>query len=243
MQLKTKGLIIREQTVKENDRLVTLLTEEQGVIRAFVRGAKKMNSKLSATSLFCYCDFSLYHSKDAYIIDEARPIDVFFDIRKDIVSLSLAQYFAQLTFEFADENQNSKEFLRLVLNALHLLCKGEKPYAQIKATMEFRALSIGGYMPRLLGCEACGKYESDTMFFNIETGCFYCDECNKNGGFPLNNGVFTAIRFICLSEIQKAFSFSLNEESMAVLADVSERYLLSRANRSFNTLGFYKSLV
>lgn len=243
MQLKTKGLIIREQTVGENDRLVTLLTEEQGVLRAFVRGAKKMSSKLSATSLFCYCDFSLYHSKDVYIIDEALPIEVFFDLRKDIVSLALAQYFAQLTFEFADENQNSKDFLRLILNALHLLCKGIKPYAKIKATVELRCLSIGGYMPNLLGCADCGKYENDIMFFDIQTGCFYCDECNKTGGIPVNNGVFTAIRFICLSDIQKAFFFTLNEESMAVLADVSERYLFSRANRGFNTLTFYKTLL
>lgn len=243
MRLETKGLIIREQTVGENDRLVTIITEESGVLKAFVRGAKKINSKLSATSLFCYCDFSLFQGKDAYIVDEASPIDVFFGLRKDILSLTLAQYFAQLAFDFAEEHRNSKELLRLVLNSLHLMCKGNKPYNQIKATVEFRMLSLGGYMPNLLGCNGCGLYESETMFFDINAGCFNCESCNKSGGVPLNNGVFTAIRYICLSDIQKVFSFSLNDESMAALADVAEKYMLSRANKEFSTLTFYKSLL
>ena len=36
--------------------------------------------------------------------------------------------------------------LRLLLNTLHLLCKGTKPLVQIKAVFELRALSISGYM-------------------------------------------------------------------------------------------------
>ena len=36
MQVKTQGLIIREQTVGESDRLVTVLTRDAGVVRAFI---------------------------------------------------------------------------------------------------------------------------------------------------------------------------------------------------------------
>lgn len=243
MALRTKGIIIREQAVRESDRLVTLLTADYGVLRAFVHGAKRLNSKLAATSLFCYCDFSIYQSKNAYIINEAEPIEVFFALREDILKLSLAQYFAQLTLELAEEEQNCNDFLRLVLNALYLLCKGEKHYSQIKAVVELRMLSMGGYMPNLLGCEACGKYESDPMYFQIQTGVFYCAGCHQGGGIPLNPGVFTAIRFICLSEVGKVFSFTLPEDSMAALSDAAERYLLLRIGRRFTTLDFYKSLL
>ena len=40
MRLKTQGIIIREQTVGESDRLVTVLTRDEGVVRAFARRAK-----------------------------------------------------------------------------------------------------------------------------------------------------------------------------------------------------------
>ena len=40
MQIHTEGLVIRESSVGESDRLVTLLTREEGVVRAFARKAK-----------------------------------------------------------------------------------------------------------------------------------------------------------------------------------------------------------
>ena len=45
MQTKTKGLIIREQTVGESDKLVTVITEDFGLIKAFVRRAKTIKSQ------------------------------------------------------------------------------------------------------------------------------------------------------------------------------------------------------
>ena len=45
MQVKTQGLIIREQTVGESDRLVTVLTRDAGVVRAFARRAKNLKGQ------------------------------------------------------------------------------------------------------------------------------------------------------------------------------------------------------
>ena len=122
MQTKTKGLIIREQTVGESDKLVTVITEDFGLIKAFVRRAKTIKSQnLSATSLFAYSEFSLYRSKEAYVIDNATSIEVFFNLRSDIETLSLAQYFAQLACFLGTEEQPMPGMLRLLLNALYLL--------------------------------------------------------------------------------------------------------------------------
>ena len=53
MGVNVKGLILKEQNIGENDKLVTVLTDSLGVLRAFVRGAKKLSSKKqSATVLF-----------------------------------------------------------------------------------------------------------------------------------------------------------------------------------------------
>ena len=127
MRRTTKGLVIREQTIGESDRLVTLLTADFGLVKAFVRRAKQIKSRMnSATTLFAYSDFSLYKSKDAFVVDDAVPAEVFFGLRKDIDRLTLAQYFAQLAYEMSAEEQPEEELLRLTLNSLHLLCKGEK---------------------------------------------------------------------------------------------------------------------
>ena len=244
MQTTVKGLIIREQTVGESDRLVTLLSDEFGLLRAFVRRAQTIKSNnLSATSLFAYGEFRLYKGKDAYVIDSARPIEMFFDLRQDIERLSLAQYFAQLTYFLGSEEQPSHEMLRLLLNALHLLCKGGRNTALLKATLELRMLCLGGYMPDLLACYRCGTFESDQMFFDVEEGVIYCKDCFRNHALTAPLGVIAALRYICLTEdIGKVFSFRLSDENAAVLADISEKYLLSRVDSRLTTLEFYKSL-
>lgn len=244
MRISTKGLVIREQTTGESDRLVTLLTADYGLVRAFVRRAKQMKSRMnSATSLFAYGDFSLYRSKDAFVVDDAVATEVFFGLRKDIERLSLAQYFAQLAFELGAEEQPCEELLKLTLNSLHLLCKGEKSLMQIKSVFELRAMCLGGYMPGILACDNCGTYETPLMYFDTLEGKIYCENCPKTGAIPLPKTVITAVRFICLTEPSKIFSFSLSDENMKLLSDVAEKYMLSRVQRKLSALEFYKGLT
>lgn len=243
MTTTTKGLVIREQTIGESDRLVTLLTADYGLVRAFVRGAKQMKNRLaSSTSLFAFSDFSLYRGRDAFTVDNAVPIEVFFDLRKDIVRLAVAQYFAQLAYELCEEEHPAPEMLSVLLNSLHLLCNSSKDIRLIKSAVEFRLLSLGGYMPNILACANCSVYESDLMYFDTLDGCIYCENCPKAGAIPCPKNVITAIRFICLTEPKKIFSFALSEDNLVLLSQISEKYLLSRIQKKLPTLEFYKGI-
>ena len=244
MQTKTQGLVIREQTVGESDRLVTLLTADYGLVKAFVRRAKNIKSNnVSATSLFAYSEFTLYRSREAYVVDNAVANEVFFDLRKDINSLSLAQYFVQLAYFLCAEQQPAPDTLRLLLNALHLLCKGKKSHKLIKSVVELRMLALGGYMPNLLACYRCGTYESEVMYFDVQEGCIYCKDCFRNNALTAPLGVITAMRYICLSDLGKVFSFNIGEENMNILSDITEKYTLSRIDGRLTTLDFYKAII
>lgn len=244
MQTKTQGLVIREQTVGESDRLVTLLTADYGLVKAFVRRAKNIKSNnVSATSLFAYSEFTLYRSREAYVVDNAVANEVFFDLRKDINALSLAQYFVQLAYFLCAEEQPAPDTLRLLLNALHLLCKGKKSHKLVKSVVELRMLALGGYMPNLLACYRCGTYESEVMYFDVQEGCIYCKDCFRNNALTAPLGVITAMRYICLSDLGKVFSFNIGEENMNILSDITEKYTLSRIDGRLTTLDFYKAII
>ena len=244
MKLKTDGLIIREQQTGEDDRLVTILTREYGIIRAFVRGAKRIKSKSqSATQLFAYGEYSIYRGKDAYSIDEAQPIEIFFNLRNDIESLSLAQYFCELAGELAPVEDDADEYLRLILNALHLLMNNKKSHSQLKAIVELRMMCLSGYMPNLVACSDCGEFDDGAMLFSPVEGEIFCRECaNEHTGIVLSSGILSAMRHICYSENDKLFSFKLNDSSLVFLADVTEQFLLSQTRKNFKTLDFYKSM-
>lgn len=243
MQTKTKGLVIKEQTIGESDRLITVLTAEYGIVKAFVRKAKSIRSQnLSATSVFAYSEFTLYRSKEAYVVDNATAIEIFFDLRNDIEAFALAQYFAQLTYFLSAQEQPAPEMLRLVLNALHLLCKGEKEHKLIKSVVELRIMALAGYMPNILACYRCGEYESDIMYFDVSEGCIYCKDCFRNNAIEMPLTVVKAIRYICLVDLKKIFSFNIGDENMRILSEISEKYLLSRIDARLTTLDFYKRL-
>lgn len=57
MKLATDGLIIGEQNIGEQDRLITVLTRKRGVIKAFVKNCRSLKSaKGSATSCYAIPD-------------------------------------------------------------------------------------------------------------------------------------------------------------------------------------------
>ena len=260
MQINTDGLIIREQSIGESDRLVTVLTREQGILRAFVRGAKAMKSRsASSTQLLCYSRLSIYEGREKYIIDEAEPIEVFFSLRTDFEKLSLAQYFCELALALAPDGEyvvyaritdraGNVTCLRsdgMVLDALYFLGKGKLPAAQIKAIVEMRMLSLAGFMPDLVCCAQCGAYEADQMYFMVKQGSLYCGSCYPQfapGGVLMNRGVTTALRHTIYADFNKVFSFTLPAKDLEALAKASERYLLNTVERGFATLDFYKQI-
>jgi DNA repair protein RecO (recombination protein O) len=79
MRTDAEGLVIMEKCVGDSDRLITILTRQKGVLRAFVqRPGRARSGRLSATRLFSYSRFTIFEGRDKYIIDEAQPIEVFF---------------------------------------------------------------------------------------------------------------------------------------------------------------------
>ena len=127
MKFRTDGLIIKEQNIGENDRLVFALTKSNGVIRAFVKGAKNIkNQKCAATSLLSYSRLTIYKSRDSYIIGEAQSIRIFSKLRSNVKNMCLAQYFCELALTICPREQNSDNFLSLVLNSLYLLSEEKR---------------------------------------------------------------------------------------------------------------------
>ena len=244
MRMNTDALVLKVTDTGESDRLVTLLTAEFGVLRAFANRAKKINSKThGATQSLCYSDFSIYSSRESYIVDDAVAKEVFFGLREDIEKLSLAQYFCALAAELAPEMEPARDYLRVILNSLHLLETGRRSNDFLKAVTELKFMVFSGFMPDLTACSVCGCEPSGgEMYFNPAEGCFTCRNCSTSGE-KINSTVFTAMRHVCACPIEKMYSFSLPPQDEKRFAQVCERFLLLQTGKRFKALDFYKSLI
>ena len=246
MRFKTKGLILKQQNIGERDKLVWILSDSHGVLRAFARGAKNIKSpKCAGTGLLVYSQFSVFEGRDSYSVDEAVAIEQFVGLRSDIEAMSLAQYFAELCLNLCPAGQEAGEYLRLVLNALYLLAHHKRPALQIKVCFEMRLIALTGYLPDLVMCAECGVYESDEMIFVPHTGKLYCSECaDRMGvqGVRLPRAAVTALRHTVYADFEKLFSFELKEELLEPLSFASERYIAAMTQKDYPTLQFYKQL-
>ena len=246
MVIQTDALVLREQNIGENDRLITLLTRNAGIIRAFVKVAGKAKSGLqSATQLLCYSRFTIQLGRTANRVREAEALEVYFGLRQDIEKVALAQYFTQLVAEAAPEGNQSDELLRIMLNALYFLHNGKKNEQQLKAIVELRVACICGYMPSLECCDVCGDLRGEKYAFDYINGVISCADCRgtANGAYSvISDGVLSALRYIVDADVSRLFSFNMSDEGFEMLSDVTERYILTQLQRSFSALDFYNSV-
>ncbi len=239
-----EGLVIKEMNVGESDRLVTLFTREMGIIKAFAAGAKNIKSKKAAgTSLLTYSSFTILNKKSTLRIYEATPKATFFTIGSDIEMLSLSQYFCELALNFGENENPNPELLRLILNSLHFLTKEKRYPPLIKAITELRISAICGYMPNLVACDNCGKFEDNVMYFTLNNGTLYCSECKPNAEcIAINKTVLTALRHIVFSEFKNLYSFEIPENDAKLLSYVTEKYITYQSECNFTALEFYNSI-
>ncbi len=247
-QIKTNGIILQTRMMGEEDRLLTILTEKEGVLTAYGKGARRFKTKMaSATEALSYSELILFHNKDQYILDGASTLHIFFGLRSDILKLALGCYFGQITAELAPRGEPSDKYTRLLLNTLSFLENGKRPAELLKPLYEFRLLSMAGYMPDLVGCRNCGCYENAAMLFDPLEGNLLCPDCAKEDAsakksIPVSNSVLAAMRHIIYSELEKLFQFQLPVHDLESLQRIGETYLLIQTDQSYTSLDYYKSL-
>ena len=245
MYLTIQGIVLRVTDYNDRDALLTLLTRQHGKLTVKARGLRRKNSPFTAPcQLLAYGEFTLFEYRGQYTINEAHSIELFTALRRDLTKLSLGTYFAQAAEVLSQEDFPSPELQSLLLNCLYALSNLSLPEKQIKAVFELRAACLSGYTPDLFGCHICGNQEPER--FDLSAGQLECRNCRSSESrgirMPVTSSVLEAMRYICLCDPKKLFSFRLGADTLDMLSALTEAYLTTQLERGFSTLDFYKSL-
>lgn len=245
MYLTVQGLVLRVTAFNDTDAILTLLTRNHGKLSVKARGLRRKNSPLTAPcQLLAFGEFILFEYRGMYSINEAHSIELFQNLRKDIVKLSLGTYFLQVAEVLCQEDIPNPALQSLALNCLYALSKLDVHINQVKAAFELRSICLAGYTPDLHGCYRCENPIPNR--FNITDGRVECITCRDPESdsirLPITPGALEAMRYICFCEPKRLFSFRAGEDTLSVLVQISETYLLTQLERGFSTLDFYKSL-
>lgn len=248
MKHKVKGIVVQESVKGENDKLLKVLTGEEGVLTVNAPGVRKLSaSNLYSAQLFAYSDLLLYEKNGFYTLQESILQEDFFDLRSDMTAFGLGCYLCELASSVSVGGEEGTEILRLLLNALYAAEKKLAPPRVIKTAFEFRIAALIGYEPDLTGCPICGKpaEEMQDSMFELTDGYLFCRTCdNPAEGYsrrqPVSLPCCKAMRHILTVPINKIFLFRLEETALRELSALTEEYLLLRLERKLKTLDFLK---
>ena len=247
MKTEIKGIVIKEVELSNGGRLLNILTGRLGVITAIANNVSvRKNNKFSSIHALVYCRFVLFKRKDFYSVDDFDVLDIFWDMKNNLESLAICQYFCELCLNLSPDSTVSEDFLKLFLNSVFYISKNIKDIKLVKIIFEMKSLSLCGYMPDLVCCARCGKYETDNMYFLINSGKIICNNCwvgsYKESFLKVTKGMVYALRHIIYSPIEKIFSFELSDNALKTLSELSEDYVKYHLDANFKSLEFYNRL-
>ena len=245
MYLTIQAIVLRVTDYNDRDALLTVLSRNHGKLTIKARGLRRKNSPLIAPcQLLAFAEFTLFEYKGQYTINEAHSLELFTALRRDLTKLTLGTYFAQVCDVVSMEDLPNPELQSLLLNSLYGLSKLDLPETFVKSVFEMRAACLAGYTPDLFGCHICGSQNPDR--FDLSAGQLSCRSCasGEHGiRMPVTAGMLEAMRYVCLCDPKRLFSFQIGEQTLEQLSSLTESYLQTQLERGFSALDFYKSLL
>ncbi|MBO4798939.1 MAG: DNA repair protein RecO [Candidatus Methanomethylophilaceae archaeon] len=257
------GLVLRVAEVGDSDRMLTVLTAEEGKLSVFARGAKKLNgSSLSACQPLAYALFTLRRGREYSYLRESTTKETFHALCGSLSAQALAAYFCEIAETVSYPGGEARDLLQLTLNALWVLAEGKKPEALVKASFELRAAALDGYLPDLRFCCSCGRESlPEGAVLDIMNGRLFCGDCfrklypvaGERGDGPETDGEGTALRplrvsgetlqamrYILSAPARRQFAFAVSDRAGRNLSQACEQYLFHHVGHGFPALSYYR---
>ena len=151
---KAIGINLKAAPMGETDRLLTILTQEQGLIRAIAPGARKHNSRLGGRSgLFVVNELLIAKGKSLDKVTQAETRRSFPKLSGDLAKLTASQYLAELVLCQALSDQPQAELFSLLIEHLERLERASKPSTlACLAQATFHLLALAGVAPQVHLC-------------------------------------------------------------------------------------------
>jgi DNA repair protein RecO (recombination protein O) len=180
----SEAITLRGMDYRDNDRILRLLTTDNGKISAIARGVRREKSALrAAVEPITLGIYHLNPGRNMFTVSQAEILNCFRNIKDSLESILAASFMIDLTDSFLEENLPDSETYNLLKNTLMLLeNKGEK-WKEITLYFEINMHKIHGVLPDVYKCISCGGSKSGgRVKIDVERGGVLCRACSKD--FP-----------------------------------------------------------
>lgn len=199
---KAEGLVLRTRPLGEADRLVTILTREEGKLEGVARGARRTKSRLAAgVDLFTHGHFTFHRGKTWPIITGQDPIERFSWFRDDPDLYPYGIYMAELVDKLVSEQEPAFEIFQLLLEGWWLLGQSSNLFLLCRA-FELKLAHLLGYSPHLHCCTCCGSDQAAE--FSPRQGGLLCSSCRGTDVIKIEAGTVAIARRLIEAPLNQA---------------------------------------
>lgn len=241
--IKCKGVVIKTQDYKENDKLVWLYTDEQGKVSSIARGAKRSKSKfLSITLPLCYGEYAFFKGKGLANLQEGRIIESFQGLLDNLDKLTYSTYICELIDIALLEGEPNKWLFREFITTLYLLNTDALDYEMLVRSFELKLLKATGYGLTLDKCTICKKKISVTNYISLSYYGGVCEECERVHGLYISKGTYNALKFLSNTSSDKVYRLNLSKDIKQEIEKVITFIISSNYARKPKSLEMLKYL-
>ena len=173
-RLLTKGIVLSRTDYGEADRILTILTPDQGKLRLMARGVRKAKSRLAGgIELFSTTDLTYMNGRgEIGTLISARLIKYYSTIVKDIDRVQLGYELIKM-LNRATEDQPEAEYFDLLEQAFAALDAPSISVELIRVWFEAQLLRQAGHSPNLRTDTNDKKLAPDQTYnFDLEAMAF-----------------------------------------------------------------------
>ena len=205
---RDQGVVLRTIKLGETDRIVTIMSQGHGKIRAVAKGIRKTTSKFGArleptTRVALQC----YLGRELDIVNQVETIDANRALREHYGCLTHAISMLEAADQVAQDREPNPALYRMLVRALLTLAANPSPL--VSGAFFWKLLSLEGYHPMLDECVRCGTTEDDGceyVAFDLDEGGLLCADCGRFAGKRISAEALVQLRRILGGELRAALA-------------------------------------
>ena len=227
---RDRAVVVRTHKLGEADRIVVLLTEEHGKVRAIAKGVRKTKSRFGGRlEPLTHVSLLLYQGRELDIVSQAETIDPTRPLMDDLDRLTQGLALLEAVDRLTPDREPVPHLYRMLVGALRTLATRSSEL--VVPAFFWKVLAAEGVRPELERCVRCGT-DGPLVAFDLDEGGALCRNCRQ--GVPLSADALALLRQILGGELNAALAAerSRAHHEVTVLATRAMEHHLERGLRA-----------
>jgi len=178
-----RAVVLRTYRLGEADRIVVLLSESHGKVRAVAKGVRRTASRFGARlEPLSHVSLLLWSGRgELDVVNQAEVVDNFKAVREDLDKVAKGFSMLEVADQLAQERHADPALYRMLVGALRALADPANDPTLVPAAFFMKALVGEGAGPVLDECVSCGAAADDEALvaFDLTEGGALCRRCRR----------------------------------------------------------------